>query len=190
MSANATASTNVTVNGTLQSNLSQIIVTSATGLAPSMTVTGTGIQSNTTVTGISGTTITMNQVADIKVIGSAAVNFSATRHDTLNTVLVAAYTVNVSVGQVVQGPGLSPTAVVKVTNVVIDDPTGDDEDKRKHITLDHIIGTNQEGTYYFYTLAGQSAVSYVFKGPDTYKVSKPANGALPFGSFPSSGRMK
>jgi hypothetical protein len=77
-----------------------------------------------------------------------------------------------------------------VTNVVIDDPTGDDEDKRKHITLDHIIGTNQEGTYYFYTLAGQSAVSYVFKGPDTYKVSKPANGALPFGSFPSSGRMK
>ena len=190
MSAAATSSTNVTVNGTLQSNLSQIIVTSATGLAPSMTVTGTGIKTETTITGISGTTLTMNQVADITVIGSAATNFSATRHDTLNTVLVAAYTVNVSVGQVVLGPGLSSTAAVKVTNVVIDDPTGDDEDKRKHITLDHVIGTNEAGTYYFYTLGSQSAVSYTFKGPDAYKISKPADGALPFGSFPSSGRIK
>jgi len=190
MSANATASTNVTVNGTLQSNLSQIIVTSATGLAPSMTITGTGIKTGTTSTGISGTTVTMNQVADITVVGSAATNFSATRHGSLNTVLVAAYTVNASVGQVVQGPGLSPTAVVKVTDVVIDDPTGDDEDKRKHITLDHVIGTDQEDTYYFYNLGTQSAISYTFKGPDAYKISKPADGALPFGSFPSAGRIK
>ena len=191
MSANATASTNVTVNGTLQnSNLTQIIVTSATGLAPSMTITGTAIQAGTTITGVSGTTVTMNQVADVTALMSATNSFSATPQSSGSTVLVAAYNVTVSVGQIVVGPGISSTATARVTSVVLDDPTGDVADQTKQITLDYSVATDTSGSYSFYTLGTQSAVSYTFKGPDTYKISKPGDGALPFGSFPSAGRIK
>ncbi len=191
MSAASTASTNVTVNGTLQTaNLAQIVVTSATGLGTSMTVTGTGIKAGTTITGISGTTVTMNQVADISVVGSLATSFSATPESSGSNVIVAAYNVSVSVGQIVTGPGISSTATAKVDSVVLDDPTGDVADQSKKITLTYNVGTNDPGTYYFYNLGSQSAISYTFKGPDTYKISKPGDGALPFGSFPSAGRIK
>ena len=155
-----------------------------------MTVTGTGIKAGTTITGISGTTVTMNQVADISVVGSLATSFSATPESSGSNVIVAAYNVSVSVGQIVTGPGISSTATAKVDSVVLDDPTGDVADQSKKITLTYNVGTNDPGTYYFYNLGSQSAISYTFKGPDTYKISKPGDGALPFGSFPSAGRIK
>jgi len=186
MSANATASTNVTVNGTLQnSNLAQIIVTSATGLATSMTVTGTGMQTGTIITGLSGTTITLNQVADVTALMSATTTFSATPKPRESSILVAAISVTVSVGQIVVGPGISSTATAKVTSV-----TSDVSAQTKDITLDYSIGTHSEGSYSFYTLGSQSAVSYTFEGPDTYKISKLADGILPFGSFPTAGRTQ
>jgi phage-related protein len=60
VSQNATASTNRSTTGTVQGDLTQIIVTDATGIAPGMTVTGTYLAANTQVVAVSGTTLTIS----------------------------------------------------------------------------------------------------------------------------------
>jgi len=184
MSANATATTTATVNGVLQnSNLAQIVVASATGLATGMTVTGTAIKADTTISGISGTTVTMNQIAEISDLMSPTTSFSATRQEDNLNVLEAASGVSVSVGQIVTGPGIVPTSTAKVTNVST-------ADSKKLITLDYNVTNTSTSTYSFYTLGTQPSVSYTFKGSDSYKVNKPGDGVLPFGSFPNAGRLR
>ena len=191
MSANATASTNVTVNGTLQnSNLTQIIVTSATGLGTSMTITGTAIQAGTTITGISGTTVTLNQVADVSALMSVTNSALATPKESGSNLIKIDEDEVVSVGQIVTGAGISPTATARVINVVLNSDSEAVEGEEKWVYLDYNVASETRSSYDFYTLGTQSAVSYTFKAPDTYKINKPADGALPFGSFPSSGSIK
>ena len=64
VSQNATASSSRTTTGTIQSNLNQIIVASATGLGVGMTITGNYLQPNTQITAISGTTLTLSVAID------------------------------------------------------------------------------------------------------------------------------
>jgi len=61
---NATATSNRTTTGTIQNNLNQIIVASATGLGVGMTITGNYLQPNTQITAITGTTITLSVAID------------------------------------------------------------------------------------------------------------------------------
>ena len=65
MSANANASSTVSVSGTLQaSDTSKIVLSSVAGLKVGMTVTGTYLGPNgATITDITGTTVTMGQAA-------------------------------------------------------------------------------------------------------------------------------
>ena len=64
VSQNSTASSSRTTTGTIQSNLNQIIVASATGLGVGMTITGNYLQPNTQITAISGTTLTLSVAID------------------------------------------------------------------------------------------------------------------------------
>lgn len=64
VSQDATASSSTVTTGTIQSNLNQIIVTSATGLAAGMTVTGAYLPANTQVVGVSGNTVTLSSTVD------------------------------------------------------------------------------------------------------------------------------
>jgi hypothetical protein len=76
VSQNATASSSATTTGTIQSNLNQIIVTSATGLGVGMTVTGNYLQPNTQITAISGTTLTLSVAIDPTQFLSVAETFT------------------------------------------------------------------------------------------------------------------
>lgn len=62
---NATATTRVNgVAGTVQSNFSQLVVSSATGIFPGMIVTGNYLQPNTQITAVAGTTLTLSTAVD------------------------------------------------------------------------------------------------------------------------------
>ena len=80
VSQNATATTSVTTNGTIQNNYTQIVVSSAAGIAPGMTITGSYLPANTQVVAVAGTTITLGSTVDLtqfySVIGSFGGSFS------------------------------------------------------------------------------------------------------------------
>jgi hypothetical protein len=60
VSQNSTASTYVTTTGTIQSNYTQIVLSSAAGIIPGMAVFGNYLPANTQVVGVSGNTVTLS----------------------------------------------------------------------------------------------------------------------------------
>ena len=190
LSANATSSSSATVNGTLQSDLIRIIVTDASALDQSMAISGTGLQAGTMIASISGTTVTLNQIADLSVVGTAASSFSAQRLPGNSTnILKAASDVSVSVGQYVTGTGLPTTVLTQVTYVTTI-PGGIGSVPYKSITLNQTISSDASATYSFYSIGTQSEIAYSYVGPSLYKIKKTNDGVLPFGSFPGAGRIK
>jgi hypothetical protein len=189
LSANATSSSSATVDGTLQSDLIRIIVTDASELDQSMAISGTGLQAGTMIASISGTTVTLNQIADLSVVGTAAASFSAQRLSTSTNILVADKDVSVSVGQYVTGTGL-PTTVLTSVTYVTEQAVNTPVNIKKLITLSQTISTDASATYSFYSIGTQSEIAYSYVGPSLYKIKKANDGVLPFGSFPGAGRIK
>jgi hypothetical protein len=64
VSQNSTASTYVTTTGTIQSNYTQIVLSSAAGIIPGMAVFGNYLPANTQVVGVSGNTVTLSSPVD------------------------------------------------------------------------------------------------------------------------------
>ena len=190
LSANATSSSSATVDGTLQSDLIRIIVTDASALDQSMAISGTGLQAGTMIASISGTTVTLNLIADLSVVGTAEASFSAQRLPGNSTnILKAASDVSVSVGQYVTGTGLPTTVLTQVTYVTTI-PGGIGSVPYKSITLNQTISSDASATYSVYSIGTQSEIAYSYVGPSLYKIKKANDGVLPFGSFPGAGRIK
>jgi lambda family phage minor tail protein L len=216
LSAAATATTSVTVSGTIQSSdPTQMVVTSATGLAVGMSVSGTNVPSGTLISAIDGTTITMSQPAEIDIAFTNAGTFTAQLGDANggNGQYLYATSDVLNVGQYVTGPGLSSTVYSKVTeeyyrankfNVscwVVYLFSGSREPQittckyRYRYTIDPAgqaegFGSTLFGsTYTKYDPAAQSAASYTFTGSNSYSFIKSSDG-LPYGGFPGAGLIR
>jgi lambda family phage minor tail protein L len=214
LSAAATATTSVTVNGTIQSaDPSQIVVADATGLAVGMDISGTNITSGTLISAIDGTTITMSQPADITVAFTTAGTFYGVQLGDANggnSQYMYSNTDVLNVGDYITGPGLSTTNYTKVTEEYYR--------ANKHVVscwITYVSSGSSEpqiGTckyFYRYTLAvasqaqgfsgtsgytkytaiAQPTYSYTFKGSDQYTFVKSTDG-LPFGAFPGAGLFR
>lgn len=179
----ATATTTVTTTGTIQSNKTQLIVSSATGLAQGMTVTGPNIPAGTTITGISGTTLTLSQSAATvytlfatrsgRIYQTSA--FPVRVFSTSNQLQVT--TSGLAAGMLVLGAGLPSDYTVSISSV-----------SSGYVTLSYTANTSSSySNYSFYTTAAYSAQTYTFSANTTYTFRDPANDALPFGSFPGVG---
>jgi phage-related protein len=77
VSQNATITSSAVTTGTIQSNFTQIIVASATNIAPGMNVTGTYLSPNTQVVAVAGTTITLSSPADFSQFTTVVGSFTA-----------------------------------------------------------------------------------------------------------------
>jgi lambda family phage minor tail protein L len=75
---NSTASTYVTTTGTIQSNYTQIVLSSASGIIPGMAVFGNYLPGNTQVVGVSGNTVTLSSTVDATQFYSVIGSFSGT----------------------------------------------------------------------------------------------------------------
>ena len=178
LSANATASTSVTVNGTLTGTGLTMTVTSATGLAAGMSVTGTWVPSGTTIQSISGTTITLS-ISTNPNYQDSATSKSVTYYSFFNSSrLYTGNTSGVAIGDIVAGSGVYAGTTVSgiSTNTFI----------LLNKNLNKDAGDTLTAT--FYTPKTFTQQSYTFTASNKYVIR--ANASLPFGSFPGVGTIK
>lgn len=192
MSANATASSTVTTTGTLQSNRTEIIVTSAAGLAVGMVISGSNIAAGTTIAAIAGTTITLSQPAPwlaIATLQTSIANgtlsnrrygYSANPRDPnpVGEFVILSTVASVTANQYVIGPTIKESDNARVLLKV------GNSGATKYALLNFQGAINgSTGTYSFYTVPTQGSVSYTFTAPDRRYIFK-TNGIINFGGFP------
>ena len=196
LSQAATATSNVTTNGTLQTNITQIIVSSATGLATGMAVSGPYLSAGTTVLAIAGSTVTITQPATSAIVYTASATRTApgsnvpliiltgfpTRLDPYAMGLSSGTTTGLSVGMRVMGQGLPSDYSTQITQII----------SSTKIILSYarpyVSGTF---TYTFYTRnIVISPGAYTFTGNNRYVFRNSSPPELPFGSFPGAGLIQ
>jgi lambda family phage minor tail protein L len=185
VSQNSTASTYVTTTGAIQSNYTQIVLSSAAGIIPGMAVTGNYLPGNTQVVGVSGNTVTLSSTVDATQFYSVIGSFSGTADR--NTIQVAPNAAG-SVGQLVANSVAMPLSRgAIITNVgyrwIIANKNGS---LRKVYTISQSVASKQTVVFSIYQFNGIPAATYNFvstNGNYTFR----ANASIPYGSYPGVG---
>ena len=199
VSQNATATTIVSnVVGTIQSNLSQIVVASATGIAPGMTVTGSYLQPNTQVTAVSGTTISVGTPAGFSQFLSLAVTDAAENDPFDSRATFATDRVyfdapaSFQVGQYVRAQSGSVPLITgaKVVNILSAVKFGFPGASYAIAVLDvtYTYRKGAQGSWDFYNVGAIPAATYDFAATDRNYTLK-ANVPIPYGSYPGVGAL-
>jgi lambda family phage minor tail protein L len=199
VSQNSTATTAVTRTGTIQSNYTQIVLSSASGIIPGMAVTGAYLPANTQVVGVSGNTVTLSSTVDLTQFYSVIGSFSGTVNGfSIDVILSAAGSVGQliasnTVGSVFLRPQTGPVLPLSrgaiITNVRyywIPGFRASGAIKRKRYDISQAPNYNASATFSIYQFNGIPAATYNFvstNGNYTFR----ANSNLPYGSYPGIG---
>jgi lambda family phage minor tail protein L len=182
---NSTASTYVTTTGTIQSNYTQIVLSSAAGIIPGMAVFGNYLPANTQVVGVSGNTVTLSSTVDATQFYSVIGSFAGTADR--NIVQVATNAAG-SVGQLVANNVAMPLSrgavITEVRYYWI--TAGKGSSKRKVYTISQSVASRQTVVFSIYQFNGIPSATYNFvstNGNYTFR----ANSNLPYGSYPGVG---
>jgi lambda family phage minor tail protein L len=189
LNQNAFASTGVVTTGTIQDNYTQIVVSSAAGIAPGMGVAGTYLPANCQVVAVSGTTVTLSSTVDLTqfftVVGSASsqttVNFSV--YFPQSTPLTVGWFLASSVMPLNRYAQI--TGIRSVTTKV---PSG------KSVVISRFAiadinqnqGSTKDAAWTFYVFAGIPSATYTFFATNQAYTFR-ANANIPYGSFPGIG---
>jgi lambda family phage minor tail protein L len=178
LSANATATTLITRNGTLTAKGTQMTLASVTGLAAGMAIIGTDMPTDTTIKSISGTTLTLSITYNANYLTAGVTKTVQYKVVGEKPRLYMSDTSSIAAGNPVTGTGI-PTG----TEVV-----GISTNKFVELTSETsaVLDTNFTAT--FYTPKTFTSQSYEFRFDDRY-VIRPDN-YIPFGSFPGVGTIK
>jgi phage-related protein len=158
---NSTASTYVTTTGTIQSNYTQIVLSSAAGIIPGMAVFGNYLPGNTQVVGVSGNTVTLSSTVDSTQFYSVIGSFAGTADR--NIVQVATNAAG-SVGQLVANNVAMPLS----RGAVITDvryywiTAGKTSSKRKVYTISQAVASRASVTFSIYQFNGIPSATYNF----------------------------
>jgi lambda family phage minor tail protein L len=185
VSQNSTASTYVTTTGTIQSNYTQIVLSSAAGIIPGMAVFGNYLPANTQVVGVSGNTVTLSSTVDATQFYSVIGSFSGAAYR--NTIQVATNAAG-SVGQLVANSVAMPLSRgATITNVryswiIIAKAL----QQRKVYTISQSVASRRSVVFSIYQFNGIPSATYNFvstNGNYTFR----ANASIPYGSYPGVG---
>ena len=189
LSQNAFASTGVVTTGTIQGNYTQIVVSSATGIAPGMAIVGNYLPANCQVVAVSGTTVTLSSTVDLtqffSVVGSAA---------SVATNGFAVYfpqATSLTVGWFLASSVLPLNRYAQITgirSVTTKMPSGRNVVISRYAIADisQNQGSNANAAWTFYVFAGIPSATYTFFATDQSYTFR-ANANIPFGSFPGIG---
>jgi hypothetical protein len=182
---NSTASTYVTTTGTIQSNYTQIVLSSASGIIPGMAVFGNYLPANTQVVGVSGNTVTLSSTVDSSQFYSVIGSFAGTAN--INFVQVATNAAG-SVGQLVANNVAMPLSRgAVITNVrYYWIAIGKGSQQRKIYTISQSVASRQTVVFSIYQFNGIPSATYSFvstNGNYTFR----ANASIPYGSYPGVG---
>ena len=182
---NSTASTYVTTTGTIQSNYTQIVLSSASGIIPGMAVFGNYLPGNTQVVGVSGNTVTLSSTVDSSQFYSVIGSFAGTADR--NFVQVATNAAG-SVGQLVANSVAMPLSrgavITEVRYYWI--TVGKGSQRRKVYTISQSVASRQAVAFSIYQFNGIPSATYNFVSTNgNYTFRAAAN--LPYGSYPGVG---
>jgi phage-related protein len=182
---NATASSSVTTSGTIQSNYTQIIVTSATGIAPGMAISGNYLPADTQVVAVSGTTITLSSTVDETQFYTEIGSFNGSANG---------YAIQVdpgatgAVGQLIGNDSILPlllnTTITNITYLYI--TSGKTTQQRKVFTISQYIAPPQGIGVGIYQFNGIPSATYTFTAVDRNYTFRDA-ATIPYGSYPGVG---
>jgi lambda family phage minor tail protein L len=190
LNQNAFASTYVVTGGAIQGNYTQIVVSSATGIAPGMTVVGNYLPANCQVVAVSGTTVTLSSTVDLtqffSVVGSAT---------SLVTVGFAVYfpqATSFNVGWFLASSVMPLNRYAQITgkrSLTVKVPSGRNVLVSRYTVADisQNQGSNADAAWTFYVFAGIPSATYTFFATDQSYTFR-ANANTPFGSFPGVGQ--
>jgi lambda family phage minor tail protein L len=185
VSQNSTASTYVTTTGTIQSNYTQIVLSSAAGIIPGMAVFGNYLPGNTQVVGVSGNTVTLSSTVDSTQFYSVIGSFAGTAD---RIAIQVATNAAGSVGQLVANSVAMPLSRgAVITNVrYYWISVGRNFQQRKVYTISQSVASRQTVVFSIYQFNGIPSATYNFvstNGNYTFR----ANASIPYGSYPGVG---
>jgi lambda family phage minor tail protein L len=185
VSQNATATTFVTSAGTIQSNYTQIVLSSAAGIIPGMAVSGNYLPANTQVVGVSGNTVTLSSTVDATQFYSVIGSFAGTADR--NIVQVGTNAAG-SVGQLVANNVAMPLSrgavITEVRYYWI--TVGKGSQRRKVYTISQSVASRQTVVFSIYQFNGIPSATYNFVSTNANYTFR-ANSNLPYGSYPGVG---
>ena len=203
VSQNATASTAVTRTGTIQSNYTQIVLSSAAGIIPGMAVTGSYLPANTQVTVVAGNTVTLSSTVDITQFYSVLSSFTGVPQEPYN--ISVALDAAGSVGQIIAsttvrtigfftfirttGQVLPLSRAAVITDVRyrwVLTGIGGNTVQRKVYTLSQALDYSTIATFSVYQFNGIPSASYTFSATNNFYTFRSVTN-LPYGSYPGVG---
>lgn len=186
VSQNATASSNVTTTGTIQSNFTQIVVASAVGLAVGMTVTGNYLEPNTQITAISGTTLTLSTPVDLTQFLVAATSFLGTTDlfaspgkETNKVWALSGYAF--AVGQYISSDYLPLSARARITSLGTFDLW-----RILSLNITYVQSLATPITWTVYNTSAIPSATYSFTATDSNYTFR-ESASIPYGSYPGVG---
>ena len=194
VSQNATATTYVTTTGTIQSNYTQIALSSAAGIAPGMAVYGNYLPANTQVVAVSGNTITLSSTVDLTQFYTVVGSFTGTPGTYFyfferGAVTTSNLSAPGSVGQIIASPGvLDLSRNTTITERLINyQPVVKSVVQTRIFVLSQIpVLTKTATTFSVYQFNGIPSATYSF-GPVDRNYTFRASAAIPYGSYPGVG---
>jgi lambda family phage minor tail protein L len=191
LNQNAIASTSRSTTGTVQANLTQIIVTDATGIAPGMTVTGLYLAGNTQVIAVSGTTVTISPPVPVTtaiLTLTATITTNRAVSQSSNKAYFAG-SAAISVGWYAASSLLPLSRLAQVTSI---GRTFGASSSKVGLSLSKVAFLSQTYTsgktniaWSFYVPGSISSATYAFSADQNYTFR--ANAAIPYGSYPGVG---
>jgi lambda family phage minor tail protein L len=150
-----------TTTGTIQSNYTQIVLSSAAGIIPGMAVFGNYLPANTQVVGVSGNTVTLSSTVDATQFYSVIGSFAGTADR--NIVQVATNAAG-SVGQLVANNVAMPLSrgavITEVRYYWI--TVGKGSQRRKVYTISQSVASRQTVVFSIYQFNGIPSATYNF----------------------------
>ena len=185
VSQNSTATTAVTSAGTIQSNYTQIVLSSGAGIIPGMAVTGAYLPANTQVVGVSGNTVTLSSTVDATQFHSVIGSFSGTANQ---RAIRTAVNASGSVGQLIANNIILPLSRGAIITEVrfLYFTVGKNTQKEKVYSISQSVASTQSRTFSIYQFNGIPSATYTFSATNTFYTFR-ANSSLPYGSYPGIG---
>jgi lambda family phage minor tail protein L len=191
VSQNSTASTYVTTTGTIQSNYTQIVLSSAAGIIPGMAVFGNYLPANTQVVGVSGNTVTLSSPVALEQFFTTAwtrTSAAARYRRERNKVYFADLSTPITVGQFISSSVLPLSRKAVITGVfnVFFGSAKVGLSRYKIAAISQEAASNASVVWTAYTGGAIPAATYNFvstNGNYTFR----ANASIPYGSYPGVG---
>jgi lambda family phage minor tail protein L len=190
VSQNATASSSRTTTGTIQSNLNQIIVASATGLGVGMIVTGPYLPANCQVVGVAGNTVTLSSPVPIEQFFATAWTRTGTafRPADRNRVYFSDLSTPMAEGQFI-GSSVMPLSRRAVITGVLNGIFGSANvgvSQYKIAVISQAVASRDSVSWTAYTVGTIPAATYNFAVSNSTYTFR-SNSTLPYGSYPGIG---